>query len=527
MDKIIVVGAGTMGAGIAFVAARAGYAVDLVDPDAPTRARAVERIRKEAERAKVPEAAGAVTLRERLPDSSDAGLAIEAVPERLELKLDVFRALESVLDSSAILASNTSSLSIDAIAAGLHHPERILGLHFFNPPAAMKLVEIVHGEQTSDEALAHARAYVERFAKTAVLAADTPGFIVNRVARPFYLQAMRAYVAGVAPPEDLDRLARGAGFRMGPFELMDFIGLDINFATSESIYARTGARRLEPLALQAEMVGAGRLGRKSGSGFFDYANGAIKHDDEPVAPADSLDEDERVVVLGFGSVAREFEELLAQRYATVSSIENDEFVDEIGMDTTIVVDAGDGVSDRSEVIRQLDTILPPEAVIFVDAYATDIEALTGRLKHPERIVGYGVLGTLAAQRVIEIVDAEKTGDDALELAQELFESIGKDVVLVEDTPALFLGRTVGSIINEAIYAVQEDVASADDIDIAMRQGTNYPIGPIAWGREIGGKRVARILHRLAKAEGDAFAPHRAIWVLDAETEDAEMEEVQP
>jgi 3-hydroxybutyryl-CoA dehydrogenase len=176
------------------------------------------------------------------------------------------------------------------------------------------------------------------------------------------------------------------------------------------------------------------------------------------------------------------------------------------------------VSDRGEVIRSLDTLLPPETIIFVDAYATDIDALTKRLSHPERIVGYGVLGSLGAQRVIEIADLETTGDDALELAQELFEAIGKEVVLVESLPGLYLGRTVGSIVNEAVYAVQEGVATADDIDVAMRLGTNYPIGPIAWGREIGGDRISRILHRLAQAEGMAFAPHRALWVLDAEQE---------
>jgi 3-hydroxybutyryl-CoA dehydrogenase len=159
-------------------------------------------------------------------------------------------------------------------------------------------------------------------------------------------------------------------------------------------------------------------------------------------------------------------------------------------------------------------------VIFADAYATDLAKAAKRMRHSERLVGYGVLGAFVSQRAVEIVDSELVSDDALELAQELFASLGKGVVLVEDRPGLFLGRTVGSIVNEAVIAVHEKVATLDDVDVAMRLGTNYPIGPIAWGREIGGARVTRILQRLAEAEGEAFAPHRSLWVLDVEEEGA-------
>ena len=169
---------------------------------------------------------------------------------------------------------------------------------------------------------------------------------------------------------------------------------------------------------------------------------------------------------------------------------------------------------RSEILAELDSRLGSEAVFFVDAYATDLAACARRLRHPERLVGYGILASLEGQRTVEIVDSESVSDDALELAQELFATLGKGSILVEDVPGLFLGRTVGSIVNEAVVAVGEDVASAEDVDTAMRLGANYPIGPIAWGREIGGARVKRILGRLADAEGEAFAPHRSLWLLD-------------
>lgn len=500
-----------MGAGIAAVAALAGGDVALIEPDASARARALNLIATAAGGR-----AAKVQYYEAIPAGLQADLAIEAVPERLDVKRAIFAGLAQALGPQTLLATNTSSLSVSEIAQGVENPGRILGLHFFNPPTIMKLVEIVRGEQTGDEAIERAREAAMRFGKTAVVTADTPGFIVNRVARPFYLQAMRAYDAGIATVEELDQLARGAGFRMGPFELMDLIGLDVNLATSESIYQRTGAKRLEPVALQREMVSAGKLGRKSGAGFYDYSEGKPAHDDAPPAPPAGINYEEKILVIGLTNAAIELREALDKAYAHVNVCENPEAVEEMPLDATIVIDAGDGVSDRGAFIADLEGVFPPETVFLVDAYALDMSRLAKRLRHPERVAGFGVLGSLARQSVIEIADAEATGDDALELAQEVFESIGKRVVLVEDRPGLFLGRTIGSIVNEAVYAVEEGVASADDVDLAMRLGTNYPLGPIAWGREIGGDRIVRILQRLAGAEGAAFAPQRALWVLDVE-----------
>jgi 3-hydroxybutyryl-CoA dehydrogenase len=515
-----------MGAGIAFVAARAGYAVDLVEPDTAARDRAKTRIGKDAQRAGEPDAAARVNYYSAFPDGAQAQLAIEAVPERLELKRELFRAMADALGTQGLLATNTSSLSVSEIALGVPYPERVLGLHFFNPPPAMKLVEIVRGDETGDEALALAQSIVERMGKTAVITADTPGFIVNRVARPYYLQSLRALDAGVAPIEEIDRLARGAGFRMGPFELMDFIGIDVNLATSESVYERTGEARLEPVALQRRLVAEQRLGRKTQAGFYDYADGPPVHDDDPPETSEEVDESEHVTVLGYGRLAIELQERLAQRYANVTALENDDLLDEVPLDSTIVFDGGDGVTDRAAVIAELDSQLPPETIIFADAYATDIAAAARRMRHPERLVGYGILGSIHDQRVAEIVDAENTGDDALELAQDLFESIGLHVALVADTPALYLGRTIGSVVNEAVHAVQEGVASAQDVDLAMKLGTNYPYGPIEWGCRIGGARLIRILQRLAGAEGGAFAPHRALRLLDVEAEEEESESMQ-
>ena len=527
MDTVLVVGAGAMGAGIAFVAAKGGYGVQLVEPDAAARQRAQDRIAKDAQRAGDASIPGRISWLDAVPSQSDAAIAIEAVPERFELKRDVFAALNAALKPGALLATNTSSLSVGDLADTVDHPERVLGLHFFNPPAAMKLVEIVTTEQSSDDAFERASAFVEHIGKTAVEAADTPGFIVNRVARPYYLQSLRALDRGIAGPDELDALARGAGFRMGPFELMDLIGLDINLATSESVYERTGLERLEPVQRQRDMVAQGLLGRKSGRGFYDYTQGdPPKVDPLPNNPTDDEppNEDEFVALLGFGGVADELAEILEQRYVNVQRVESDELLDELSAEATIVIDVGDGTTDRGERIAELESLLGPETVFFVDAYATDLDACVERLKHPERVVGYGILGSLTSQRVVEIVDSEATSDDSLALAQELFESLGKGVILVENAPGLFLGRTVGSIVNEAVIAVYVNVATPDDVDTAMRLGTNYPVGPLEWGREITGRRVARILHRLAADEGVAFGPHRSLWVLDVDDQQTAQEE---
>ena len=518
-----------MGAGIAFVAARAGYVVDLVEPDAVARERGRARIAADSERGGEPAVLGRIRWHDTIPQPSLAQLAIEAVPEDPALKMRILREIESAVSTEALIATNTSSLSVTELCAALEHPERALGIHFFNPPAAMKLVEIVWTSATDDDATARARKFVERAQKSAVLAADTPGFIVNRVARPFYLQAMRAFEDGAAPLETIDALTRAAGFRMGPFELVDLIGMDVNLAVSESIYERTDLARLIPTQLQREMVAQGRLGRKSGRGFYDYANGMPERldlrieasQDEPIA-------DEVVAILGFGGIADELAELLEQRYEHVQRIENDELLDELRLDATIVIDVGDGTTDRGEILASLDSLLGSETVLFADAYATNIQECAKRMRHPDRLVGYGILGSFESQRAIEIVDSESASDDALALAQELFEVLGKGVALVADTPGLVLGRIVGSIVNEAVAAIYENVASAEDIDLAMRLGTNYPIGPIAWGREIGGARVARILHRLAHIDGSAFAPHRSLWVLDALDEPEEgLETLDP
>jgi 3-hydroxybutyryl-CoA dehydrogenase len=254
-----VVGAGTMGAGIAALAAEASLHTLLYDPDREALARAP----------------AAVEPVHDLQKLAPCGLIVEAAPENLELKRALFAQLAATVEADCVLATNTSSLSVSALAAGLPHPERVVGMHFFNPPAKMRLVEVVAGEESSPHALTVAREAGEAMGKHVIEAADSPGFIVNRCNRPFGLEALRAVQDGLATPEQVDRICRLAGgFRMGPFELMDLVGLDVGLAVSRSFYEQSfGEPRWRPSQLVARRVAAGQLGRKSGRGWYAYPPG--------------------------------------------------------------------------------------------------------------------------------------------------------------------------------------------------------------------------------------------------------------
>ena len=283
--RVGVVGAGTMGAGIAQLACLAGCETRLHDPVPEALERGAQRVRADLERGaergrwsdeEAVAAADRLTVAPRLADLAPSELVVEAAPERLELKRELFADLERICGDDAVLATNTSSLPVSDIATAAQRPERICGMHFFNPPALMKLVEVVAGSATAEPTLTTTSDLATRMGRTPIRCADAPGFIVNRCNRPFALESLRMLGEGVAEHAAIDRVVReDGGYRMGPFELMDLIGIDVNLSVAESFFAQRAEPRWEPHEIQRRLVAEGRLGRKSGAGFYEYEDGKL------------------------------------------------------------------------------------------------------------------------------------------------------------------------------------------------------------------------------------------------------------
>ncbi|MFI5025886.1 MAG: 3-hydroxyacyl-CoA dehydrogenase NAD-binding domain-containing protein [Solirubrobacterales bacterium] len=292
VERIGVAGAGTMGAGIAQVAALGGYETRLHDPQPEALERGAQRLSEQlakgAEKGRwstgeAETASRRITTAAALSELQGCELVIEACPEDLALKHALFGRLAEICGPDAVLATNTSSLSVADIAQGLPHPERICGMHFFNPPALMKLVELIATGETSEEALVRAENVARAMGREPVRCADSPGFIVNRCNRPYALESLRILDEGIAAHDQIDEVMRtDGGYRMGPFELMDLIGIDVNLEVARSFYRQRPVSRWQPHPIQERLVAEGRLGRKSGQGFYDYSEGVGRPDPEPL-----------------------------------------------------------------------------------------------------------------------------------------------------------------------------------------------------------------------------------------------------
>ena len=484
--RILVIGAGAMGSGIAHVAALAGHTVYLFD----TRAEAVEKgcagIGRDLDflvsRGKLDRAVADATLaRVRpitgLPEAKDAGLAIEAIVEDLDVKRRLFADLENLLSEEAILASNTSSLSITAMAAQLARPERVAGMHFFNPAPRMKLVEIVSGLATSRELAQTLHATASAWGKVAVHARSTPGFIVNRVARPFYAEAQRVYAEGAADPATLDAALRDScGFPMGPFELMDLIGHDVNFAVTRSVFdAYYGDKRFGPSLVQQELVAAGRLGRKSGQGFYDYRDGAEKP--QPQIEADCAGAD-AVTVVGALGVAAPLIDRLEAGGVEIRRVENRGERSGVANGWIEIGDARLALSDGRTATCRAAEERGANLVLF------------------DLCLDFGKTPRLTLAR------ADQCGDVAWQQVVGSLQRAGLSVGKVDDVAGLIGLRTVAMLANEAADAVLAGIGSAADIDTAMRYGTNYPKGPLAWADQLGAGFVVRVLDHLHAHYGE-------------------------
>lgn len=528
ITRLGVVGAGTMGAGIAQLAAGAGCEVVLCDVSAEVVERGVGRIWAGFERAvdrgrmtdEAREAAlGRIRATTALDELRDAQLVIEAVSEDLGLKRQIFAALARICGPETILASNTSSLSITEIAGGVTRPERVAGMHFFNPAPVMALVEVIGGALTSPEVLDAVAALAERLGKTPVRALDTPGFIVNRVARPFTGEAMRIVAEGIATPQQVDRIVRAAGFRMGPFELLDLVGIDVNFAVHRAVYEQTfGEPRYRPHRLQAQMVAAGLLGQKSGRGFYRYADGqrVVEAEADPYAEIGPLSRVATVLIAGHGPLADDLALALqgaGQEVVTYSTEESSTLANagiprarrlrDVLMTTTLAIEAVLGPRELKRAYwYELDDSLPPQIPILSLALGQGATELGSWGNRPERVAGIGYAGSFATAPVVELARGLRTSEAALRRAIAFLRRMGKEVAVVGDPPGQVLTRLLSCLINEAAFALDDNIATPADIDTAMRLGLNYPAGPIEWSSRLGLEAVVTTLDGLHAYYGE-------------------------
>lgn len=451
-----VVGAGTMGSGIAQLACKAGARTLLYDPLDEALERGTQGLlkglEKEAAKGKLTaeqarEAGERLEPAGELEQLSSCELVIEAAPERLDVKHELYGRLSGIVSEQCVLASNTSSLPITAVAAGATHPERVVGMHFFNPAPLMRLLEVIPGVFSDERALALAHATGVAMGKDVIRAADVPGFIVNRCNRPFGLEALRLLQERVADVQSIDRIVRlGGGFRMGPFELSDLVGVDTGFDVSKSFYELSfGEPRWRPSPIQARQVAAGLHGRKTGRGYYDYSGDGPHRPADPDPPASTGD----AIVTGSGPVA----------------------------DALRALASGQG---------------GPEISVEELGGAVDGEPFYA---------------------IVPLALVEVTG----EAGERAFKSLGLHTERIQAAPAGVLSRIVCQLINESAFALGEGVGSMDDIDMGMMLGLSHPRGPFAWMAEIGATQVLRTLEALGEEyREERYRPAPALRRLAAE-----------
>ena len=460
---VLVVGAGIMGAGIAQVAAQAGHAVWLFDLregaaiEAKTRmASALHGVVAKGKMV-ADEAArilAVITPLAALEDGRDAGLVVEAIVENLAAKRALFQQLEGIVSNTCVLATNTSSISVTAIANGLQHPGRLVGMHFFNPVPLMKLVEVVSGLQTQASVSEAIFDLSKTWGKRPVHTKSTPGFIVNRIARPYYAEALALLHEQAATPAVLDACLRAAGFRMGPCELMDLIGHDTNFAVTQSVFeANFFDKRYVPSLVQREMVDGGLLGRKSGRGFYRYPEGAAAL---PVAVFEAPHTAGAITVHGSDAMADQLEAatttaLAAQGWGPARERSSGW----VGL----AIDGARLVMSDGRTAQHL-------AAQFATADVAVFDRLPPAPVPPGSALAYALApGVSTAWQ---------------QQAPAWLAALGFTPLPLADTPGLIVARTVAMLINEAADAVLQGVCTPDGADAAMKLGVNYPAGPFEW-----------------------------------------------
>lgn len=477
--SISVVGAGTMGKGILQTLAQAGFKVQLYDTSQDAVMQAIEfsacMIDRAAAKGRISadqawKVKAGMKPAKQLEDLASADIVIEAIFEDVGVKHALLAKLDTILAPDAIIASNTSSLSITAIAAGSAHPKRVAGLHFFNPVPLMKVVEVIRAVDTTDEVMETLRQLVLAFGHTPIVTGDSPGFVVNHAGRGLYTEGLRIVQEGVSDTASIDLILReSAGFRMGPFELLDMTGLDVSYPVMRKIYEQFWHEpRFRPSPLPALQVEAGYFGRKTGRGFYSYPDGKIAYPPKAALPAIEADMPEKI-------------------WLDNSDYSDASFMADLRPLLGDVVDNGEEPSSSS--------------ICLVAPFGLDVsQCALGRGLDPARTLAIDPL--FSPDKHLTLMTSPATSRLFRDATLILFDKHNLNVTSIHDSPGFVAQRVIASIINIACDIAQQNIASPTDIDLAVTLGLGYPKGPLSWGDELGAKTVLDILDAIFTRTGD-------------------------
>jgi 3-hydroxybutyryl-CoA dehydrogenase len=559
--KVGVVGCGTMGSGISEIVARNGMDVVFVEVDEDAVQSGRERITASLDRAV---SRGRLEADERdavlariegttkYADLADAGFVVEAVPEELGLKQEVFERIDEHVGEDTILATNTSSLPVMDIAVHTHRPNHVVGFHFFNPAPVMELIELIRTVVTDESVVQRARAFAERIGKTPVTAGDRPGFIANQLLFPYINQAIGMVETGYATKEDVDAAMRfGTGHPMGPIALADLIGLDTMIGITESIWGHFRQTRFAPQPVLRQLVAAGYRGRKSGRGFYRYeepGSGRIVESETArvAADPDVIADWTAIGIVGTGTMATGIAQVFAragydvvirgrgrhkseavidaiskslQREIDKDRLDEEEHAQIVGRlrasedltdvaDCDLIVEAvAEDLDVKRQVFADIDAVAGDDAVLATTTSSLPVIECATATERPERVLGLHFFNPAAVMKLVEIVPTVRTSDDVVEKARAAVEGVGKVGVLCPDRAGFIVNALLFPYLNDAVRMLESHYATTEEIDTAMKLGANHPMGPFELIDIVGLDVTLAIIERLhAEFREPSFAP---------------------
>lgn len=561
IEKVGVVGCGTMGSGISEIVARSGFQVVFVEVDedavASGRQRIESSLERRVDRGKLEEGErddvlARISGSTKYADLSDADLVIEAVPEDLSLKQQVFDRIDEHVPDRAIVATNTSSLPVMDIAVRTRRPNRVLGFHFFNPAPVMELIELVRTVVTDEAVVADAQAFAEQIGKTPVTVGDRAGFIANQLLFPYINQAIGMVESGYASKEDVDNAMRfGTGHPMGPIALADLVGIDTMLGITEAIWGQFEQTRFAPQPILRQLTSAGFTGRKAGRGFYRYeepGSSETVSGGPPRGPADpdTISGWSRIGVVGTGTMTKGMAQVFAQagyevvirgrgkhksesvidgisrnlqRRVDKGRMDDDERAEIIGRleptgeyedigDCDLVIEAvAETIEVKRDVFGNIDAVAKDGAVLATTTSSLPVIDCAMATRRPEDVIGLHFFNPAAAMKLVEIVPTVRTDDAVLERSRAFVDACGKVGVLCSDRAGFIVNALLFPYLNDAVRMLESHYATAEEVDTAMKLGCGHPMGPFELIDIVGLDVTLAIIQRLhAEFREPSYAP---------------------